>query len=68
MKPIDGDRLKEILDNTEDLVVNSNRCDLPEKYWEVCIDALKITFKIVRDVIDELPALTETMDYLDDGR
>ena len=63
MKPIDGDRLKEILDDREDTMRNINA--LAGDAWDVYAAAIAAAFSVMRMTIDEMPALRTAMDYME---
>lgn len=54
MKPIDGDRLKELLDDTEDILKSISKIELVNFEY---VSEVGVVFRIVRDVIDRMPRL-----------
>lgn len=69
MKPIDGDRLKELLDDTEDMLRSINSIDhidlIDTKSWDMYLSALRAVFMVVRETIDRMPVLRTPMDYME---
>ncbi len=63
MKPIDGDRLKEILDDREDIMkcINASAGDSCDVYAA----AVGAAFSVMRMAIDEMPVLRTAMDYME---
>lgn len=60
MKPIDGDRLKELLDDTEDILKSISKIELAnfeQESWDTYVSEVGVVFRIVRDVIDRMPRL-----------
>lgn len=55
MKPIDGDRLKALLDDTEKTLKNID--NMGRESWDIYISAVGAVFRIVREAIDRMPAL-----------
>lgn len=66
MKPIDGDRLKAILNDTEKMLKNVNRNDLESQvddgneFWNIYIHAIGQAFGVTRNAIDMMPELKKT--------
>ena len=63
MKPIDGDRLKEMLDDREDTMKCINA--LAGDSWDVYAAAIGAAFSITRMTIDEMPVLHTELDYME---
>lgn len=63
MRPIDGDRLKEILDDREDTMRCINA--LAGDSCDVYAAAIGAAFSITRMEIDEMPVLRTAMDYME---
>lgn len=63
MRPIDGDRLKEMLDDREDTMkcINALAGDSREIYTA----AVRAAFSVIRMTIDEMPVLRTAMDYME---
>ncbi len=60
MRPIDGDRLKELLDDTEDILKSISKIELAnfeQESWDIYVSEVGVVFRIVRDVIDRMPRL-----------
>lgn len=55
MKPIDGDRLKAILNNVEKTLKNTNKTD--QEAWDIYVSVIDVSFSVIRGVIDMMPAL-----------
>ena len=55
MRPIDGDRLKAFLDDTEKTVKNID--NLGRESWDIYVSALSATFRVTREAIDRMPTL-----------
>lgn len=61
MRPIDGDRLKAFLVDSEKTLKNINNNDIDEGAWKIYIYAVGVVFQIARNAIDRMPTL-ETRD------
>ena len=59
MRPIDGDRLKAILNDTEKTLKGIKKDN--QEAWDIYIGAIGNAFAIIRNVIDLMPTL-ETME------
>lgn len=63
MRPIDGDRLKAFLNNTEKTFKSVNSDDLEfwddddKAFWEIYVYAIGKTFEVTRNAIDRMPTL-----------
>lgn len=55
MRPIDGDRLKAVLDDTEKTLKNID--SMGRESWDIYISAVGDVFKLVREAIDRMPAM-----------
>jgi hypothetical protein len=55
MRPIDGDRLKAILNDTEKTLKGIKKDN--QEAWDLYIDAISNAFAIIRNVIDLMPTL-----------
>jgi hypothetical protein len=55
MKPIDGDRLKALLDDTEKTLKNID--SMGRESWEIYVSTVSATFKAIRGIIDRMPEL-----------
>lgn len=63
MRPIDGDRLKEILDDREDTMKTINA--LAGDTRDVYAAAIRAAFSVMRMTIDEMPVLRTALDYME---
>ena len=63
MRPIDGDLLKELLDDHEDTMRCINALDGDSR--EIYAAAIGAAFSITRMTIDEMPVLRTAMDYME---
>lgn len=57
MRAIDGDRLKDLLSDTEKTLKNID--DMRES-WDIYISAVGAVFRIAREAIDRMPELKKT--------
>jgi len=55
MKPIDGDRLKAILNDVEKTLKNTNKTN--QEAWDIYVSVIDIAFSVIRGVIEMMPAL-----------
>jgi hypothetical protein len=63
MRPIDGDRLKAILNDSEKMLKSANNSNLEslddddKAFWKIYVYAIGMAFGITRNAIDMMPAL-----------
>lgn len=63
MKPIDGDRLKAILNDSEKMLKSANNSNLEslddddKEFWKIYVYAIGMAFGITRNAIDMMPTL-----------
>jgi hypothetical protein len=63
MKPIDGDRLKAILNDSEKMLKSANNSNLEslddddKAFWKIYVYAIGMAFGITRNAIDMMPTL-----------
>jgi hypothetical protein len=63
MKPIDGDRLKAILNDSEKMLKSANNSNLEslddddKAFWKIYVYAIGKTFEVTRNAIDRMPEL-----------
>ncbi len=63
MRPIDGDRLRAFLDDTEKTLKRATSSNLnpgdndDQAFWKIYIHAIGKTFEITRNAIDWMPTL-----------
>jgi hypothetical protein len=55
MRPIDGDRLKELLNDTEETLMKID--NMGRESWDIYISAVGAVFRITREAIDRMPTL-----------
>lgn len=62
MRPIDGDRLKAFLNDTEKTLKSVNSSDQEswdddKAFWKIYVHAIGKTFEVTRNAIDRMPTL-----------
>jgi hypothetical protein len=63
MRPIDGDRLKAILNDSEKMLKSANNSNLEslddddKAFWKIYVYAIGMAFGITRNAIDMMPTL-----------